>query len=463
MTCCVALIVSLASGVALTSGVAQAATTTLYVATTGSDTAVGSRSQPLRTVSEAWQRIPVGASKSWRIRIGPGNYSSVMPEYWENRSGQIVLEATNPRRPPVLGSMNVYRVNGLQLRNLRLVGGGDVFHCEQCRKLLIDHVTLVGQDAQETVKINQSWDVTIRNSDLSGATDNAFDAVAVQGLQLLGNRIHGAVDWCGYAKGGSTRVVVRGNVFYDCGTGGFTVGQGTGFQFMQAPFLQYEASGVLIEGNTVHDVEGAAFGVQGGYNVLLRRNVATRVGARSHVLEVVFGLRSCDGQPGDDGRERCAAYLAAGGWGTTVVDDGTNAVEIPNRRVFLYDNVIVNPDQQPSQWQIFDIRGPTPTHEGSNVPASARADDELRLVGNVIWDGGPGFPLGIADDACPRGSLCDPAMIDAENSINTSRPTLTAQPGGRLVVPSLERHTPPPPNWSDRPAGTPVGWTNWPK
>ena len=166
---------------------------------------------------------------------------------------------------------------------------------------------------------------------------------------------------------------------------------------------------------------------------------------------------------GDDGRERCAAYLAAGGWGTTVVDDGTNAVEIPNRRVFLYDNVIVNPDQQPSQWQIFDIRGPTPMHQGSNVPASARADDELRLVGNVIWDGGPGFPLGIADDACPRGSLCDPAMIDAENSINTSRPTLTAQPGGRLVVPSLERHTPPPPNWSDRPAGTPVGWTNWPK
>ena len=448
---------------ALAPGAANAATHTLFVATTGDDAASGSRSQPLRTLTEAWQRIPVGTSGSWRVRIGPGNYTGAMPEYWEQRNGRIRLEATSPRRPPVLGSMNVYRVQGLELRHLRLVGGGDVFHCELCRRVTLDHVTLVGRDAQETVKLNQSREITIRDSDLGGATDNAFDAVAVQGLQLIHNRIHDAGDWCGYAKGGSTRVVVRGNVFHDCGTGGFTVGQGTGFQFMQPPFLQYEASGVLIEGNTVHDVEGAAFGVQGGYNVLLRHNVAARVGTRSHVLEVVFGLRSCDGQPGDEGRERCATYLAAGGWGTTVVDDGANAVEIPNRHVLIYDNVIVNPASAPSQWQVFDIRGPVPAHAGSNVPTSARADDDLSLVGNVIWDGGPGFPLGIADDACPVDSSCAPARVEADNSINTVRPVPVVLPGGWLSVTGLADHVPPPPNWSDRPAGTPIGWTNWPR
>ena len=58
---------------------------------------------------------------------------------------------------------------------------------------------------------------------------------------------------------------------------------------MASPFTHYEASSVLIEGNSVRDTEGAAFGVNGGANVLIRRNIATRIGARSHVLEVACG------------------------------------------------------------------------------------------------------------------------------------------------------------------------------
>ncbi len=135
--------------------------------------------------------------------------------------------------------MNVYRVNGLTVRGVRLDDGGDVFHCEQCKRVLLDRVTLRGHGAQETIKINQSSDVTVQDSDISGAEDNAFDAVAVRRIKLLRSHFYDAGDWCGYVKGGSTQVIVRGNLFSECGTGGFIAGQGTGLQFLtSSPHLK---------------------------------------------------------------------------------------------------------------------------------------------------------------------------------------------------------------------------------
>ena len=112
---------------------------------------------------------------------------------------------------------------------------------------------------------------------------------------------------------------------------------------MIAPFIRYEAYGIEVLDNRISDIEGAGIGVNGGYNVSIARNRMWDVGSRSHWIEVGYGSRSCDGQPGDEGRERCRQNLDAGGWGTTRVDDGTNYVRIPNRHVWLLGNVIDNP------------------------------------------------------------------------------------------------------------------------
>ena len=444
---------------------ANAATRELTLSPSGSDSASGSRSAPLRTLGAAWRKIPAGNSGSWRLRLKAGSYVSGAPVYWENRGGPITIESVDGRNAARLAGMNVYRVNGLTLRGLRLDDGGDVFHCEQCKRVLLDHVTLRGHGAQETIKINQSSDVTVADSDVGGAGDNAFDAVAVRRIKLLRSHFHDAVDWCGYAKGGSTEVIVRGNLFSECGTGGFTAGQGTGMQFMASPFTHYEASSVLIEGNSVRDTEGAAFGVNGSANVLIRNNVATRVGARSHVLEVGYGSRSCDGRPGDAGRSRCNSFIHAGGWGTTVVDDGDNFIRIPNRNVLIYDNVISNPVDAASQWQVFSVAGARPGASGG-VPSGRRADDGLRIVGNAIYDGGPSHSLGIGDESCRAGSSCTPAQVRAANEINRRRPTIVQRSSGWLSVTgwaaALTQHRAPVPSLGGRVAPEPRLWRLWP-
>lgn len=356
----------------------------------GRDSNPGTRARPLRTLAEAWSRVPAEQplSHGYLIKLGAGRYTPAeVPVYWENRLGSAARPITirGPRRGrAVLPAANVFNTGGLTLERLVFRDRFDLFHCERCRDLTISDSRFLGSERlHENIKINQSRGVLIRRSLVRGAEDNAIDMVAVRDARISGNRISGAGDWCVYAKGGSADITVRGNRISDCGTGGVTAGQGTGLQFMVEPFVHYEAYRVRILDNDISAVEGAAIGVNGGYQVTIAGNRAWDVGSRSHWLEITYGLRSCDGAPGDPGRERCRRLLDAGAWGTTRVDDGTNAVRIPNRHVAILGNVIDNPRRQGGQ--LFYLAPPYsgPSQQASGL-GSVRADADLRISGNRI-------------------------------------------------------------------------------
>ena len=241
-----------------------------------------------------------------------------------------------------------------------------------------------------------------------------------------------------YVKGGSAGILVAGNELYDAGTGGFTAGQGTGLEWMVAPSLTYEATDILFTRNIIHDTDGAGVGVNGGRNVAITSNVMVRVGARSHVIEVGFGSRSCDGDTA-----RCTALLAQGAWGTNVV--GVE-VPIPNDGVSIIGNVVFNPDGFASQWQQFFVADPRLAPDGSIVPSPVRADTDLTIADNIIWNGSPSLDLGI-------GSPELAARVVATNSINTLRPVLVDPPHGDY---RLTDGSPRPANWLGTPVVAPI-------
>jgi hypothetical protein len=384
----------------------------------------GSRALAVRTLSEAWGRVPINVNLStgFQINLTAGTYAeSVVPNYWESRHGTksapIVLKSIDGDGTARLPRMNVYDCRHLYLLGLDISsGGGDVLHLDSCSYVLLRDTTIRGVGdipsyavPQESLKVNQSQYIYVEHCDISGAWDNAVDFVAVQYGHVVGSRIHRSGDWAMYAKGGSASLTVAGNEFYDAGTGGFTAGQGTGFEFMVAPWLQYEAYDITFTDNVVHDTQGAGFGVNGGFNILMARNTLYRVGSRSHVIEVGFGSRSCDGN-----QAACRSYLAQGGWGTAVVGGDE---PIPNRNVFIFDNVVYNPDGYVSQWQQFAVAMPRTPSVGSNIPSPARADTNLQIRGNWIWNGPADHPLGIEQAALAADVL-------AGNAINTVRPVL---------------------------------------
>ena len=394
----------------------------------------GSRALAVRTLSEAWRRVPINIdlSTGFQINLTAGTYpESAVPIYWESRHGTqsapVLLKAIDGDGTAHLPNMNVYDCRHLYLIGLDVSsGGGDVLHLDSCSYVLLRDTTIrgLGEIAsyavpQETLKVNQSQYIYVEHCDISGAWDNAVDFVAVQYGHVVGSRIHRAGDWAMYAKGGSASIVVAGNEFYDAGTGGFTAGQGTGFEFMVAPWLQYEAYDITFIDNVVHDTQGAGFGVNGGSNILMARNTLYRVGSRSHVIEVGFGSRSCDGN-----QAACRSYLAQGGWGTAVVGGDE---PIPNRNVSILDNVVYNPDGYVSQWQQFAVANPRTPSVGSNIPSPARADTNLQIRGNVIWNGPADHPLGIGQPALATAVL-------AGNTINTVRPVLVDPAHGNYAV-----------------------------
>ena len=383
-----------------------------------------SRGLAVRTISEAWRRVPINVdlSTGLQINLTAGSYSeAVVPNYWESRHGTqaapIVLKAIDGDATAHLPTMNVYDCRHLYLLGLDISsGGGDVLHLDRCSYVLLRNTTIRGLGdipsyavPQETLKVNQSQYIYVEHCDISGAWDNAVDFVAVQYGHVVGSRIHRSGDWAMYAKGGSASLTVAGNEFYDAGTGGFTAGQGTGFEFMVAPWLQYEAYDITFTNNVVHDTQGAGFGVNGGSNILMASNMLYRVGSRSHVIEVGFGSRSCDGN-----QAACRSALAQGGWGTAVVGGDE---PIPNRNVFIYDNIVYNPDGYASQWQQFSVAMPRTPSAGANIPSPARADTNLQIRGNWIWNGPADHPLGIEQAALAADVL-------AANAINTVRPVL---------------------------------------
>ena len=449
----------------------------------GNDRASGaSAAQAVQTLTEAWSRIPVNSAATafgalgYEVVLMPGEYpADAIPHYMELRYGSaaapVVFRGLGGAGSATLrAGLNVAHVAYLYLLDVDIVPqpAADVFHCEDCDHLLLRNVTFTGGArpvdgvdapvAHETLKVNQSTHVYVEDARIGGADDNAIDFVAVQQGHIVRSRVFGATDWCAYVKGGSASILVDSNEFTDCGTGGFTAGQGTGLQFMTAPWLHYEATDIRVVNNIVHDVEGAGLGVNGAYNVLVAWNTLYRVGRRSHLLEAGFGARSCDAADVASERAACQARIDAGGWGTTAVDDGDNFVRIPNRHVFLLNNVVFNPDDAPSQWQHFQVAGAfTRSAAGPGVPDSNRADDDLRIGGNVIWNGPAGHALGLGEGAgCDTGHVsCGETVVRATNEVNRVRPTFADLAGGNVrPVGALAgvRSVPVPAfSWADRP------------
>jgi hypothetical protein len=433
----------------------------------GNDANSGSsRGAALRTLTEAWNRIPQGTpltGSGYRILLTAGSYAeSAIPNYLESRYGTfqapiIITSADGSRTARLLGDLNIFDTRYLYLIGLdmRPSPAGDVYHCEKCDHILIRDSNLDGgaREAHDMTKINQSQYVYLENSTFAGAEDNAIDLVAVQYGHILRNKISNAQDWCAYAKGGSAYLRVEGNEFFNCGTGGFTAGQGTGFQFMTSPWIHYEAYDIKVVNNVIHDTEGAGLGVNGGYNILLAHNTLYRVGTRDHMIEVTFGNRSCDGNPGDPGREACQAYLSAGGWGTTVVDDGSNYVRIPTRNVYIYNNILYNPRgmQSPQVFAVPDAWSGS-TQNGSGVDVPTVADENLLIRGNIIFNSGA--PLFGEESGCRSTNvICNETGIRQGNSIDAFEPELGADlrpfAGSNVVL--RGGWTIPPFDWNDRP------------
>lgn len=433
-----------------------------WISPTGNNSNSGDQSNPFATIGRAWEMVPQNTTlqTGFRFHIMSGTYS--IPDLWlQDRIGTanapIIFQGEG--NVTVNGNINSKNLSYVYFINLKYISPNDVMHFEGANHILLRGVTLNSTGAQETLKINQSQYIYIEDSNISGAWDNAVDFVAVQYGHVVRSKIHRASDWCMYTKGGSAYITVDSNEFFDCGTGGFTAGQGTGLQFMSSPWLHYEAYDIKVTNNIVHDTDGAGLGVNGGYNILMAYNTLYNTGRRDHLIEFVYGSRSCDGNDA----AACTPNLQLGAWGST--SDG--GVEIGNKHVYFYNNIVLNAPgymtaQWPAQFAIYGPRQQTISRAQGENPA--RDDVDLQIKGNIIWN--PVADLGVSgENGCAFSNpTCNPAQLVQDNAINTIQPQLVNPAAGNFALAvnsnvfSVPSYAIPSFGWSDVPnSNTPVG------
>jgi hypothetical protein len=149
-------------------------------------------------------------------------------------------------------------------------------------------------------------------------------------------------------------------------------------------------------------------------------NTLYHVGTRSHVVEFVFGERSCDGN-----NSACSNRVALGAWGPT-----SNSIDpqyIPNQNIFFYNNLVFNPEGVESQWQHLAIYGPRTALVGTNIINPIRTDQNLVIKNNLIWNG-PSAPkalgVGGSDGCLDSNPTCNESQLIADNFINSIQPEL---------------------------------------
>ena len=418
------------------------------------------RSQAMKTVDAAWRSIPQGTTLTghgYRLQLVRGTYpADGLPNYWESRYGTaaapIILQAADGNGTATLaGNVNVFDTRYLYFIGVNIIPSpaNDAFHCEKCNHVLLRNMTLSSgnRTGQETIKVNQSQYMYIEDNDIADAWDNDIDFVAVQYGHIVGNKIHNAGDWCMYTKGGSADLRIEGNEIYNCDIGGYVAGQGTGFEYMVSPWLHYEAYNIKFVNNVIHDTVVAGMGVNGGYDILLAHNTLYRVGSRDHLFEANLGRRGCDGDAA-----KCSANNAAGGWGNA----GSEEQYIPNKHVFVYNNLFYNPDGYVSPYT-FQISRPTTPPSGTNLSGQTKADDDLQIKGNLIWNGSNDIGLGDDTGCLPTNPTCNETQLRSDNSINAVKPQLVNPAGAdfRLAdasnVLTVTTYAIPDFGWSDAP------------
>jgi hypothetical protein len=477
----------------------------LYVSPTGTDTAPGTTpAQPLRTLGAAWARIPeetldIGV----RINLLPGTYPCEPgPEdnncinYFANRRGTaqapLILRAAQGADTVTLrGGLNLNAVAYLYLLDLNLAGGGDLPTNSSGNNLLHieggDHVLLRGlsvfgpacandgcNNLQEVLKVNQTQYLYVENSQIAGAWHSVVDYFVVQYGHFRNNQVYTAGQWCMYVKGGSAYLTIEGNEFHDCQLG-FQSGQSANLAVMREPWIHYETYDIRFINNVLHHIPGVGLSAAGAYNTLFAYNTLYQVGTSSDpgyaLVQLTYGERNCtpiDEIP--DVIRNCALFTARGAWGPAALSESLPA--IPNQRVFVYNNLFYNPAPAQTPYTHFEVPGPLAPPSGfKNIPSPILADRGLSMVGNLIWNGPPGHPLGIEESerGCqPVNPTCNPNQLAAQNTLNTLEPDLIdpahgnfrPRPGGnvfRISTAPIPAFT-----WDTFSPIVPVGTLDWP-
>ncbi|MFN5677170.1 MAG: GDSL-type esterase/lipase family protein [Roseiflexaceae bacterium] len=393
----------------------------------GNDSADGlTPATAVQHLGTAWERIPATqplTQTGYRILLQPGSYDAThVPALFTQRTGTaqypIEIVAATPNTVTVTQPINLAYVAYVYIRDITVVvTSTPALSCIDCHHLLVTTSRFDGGG----IVVAQSHHTYIEDSVIHASDTTGITLRAVYDSHIQQTRVTQSAEACIQLQSGSASIRIETNTLTACGTYGVVTGPRSTLESMRSPWIHYEAYDVTVANNIITATTDAGIGIYGAYNTVVAFNTLYDIGGTHTALAVGHAQRTCAGII-SQGVPSCSAQLARRGWGTRNTESSGEA--IPNRNIFIYNNLIVNPQTTQNQAHLAVAPAVTPSIY-SGIPAPSRADENLQIVGNVFWNGDTTLPIGIEiNSGCMvTNPTCNTTQLRADNRVNTTAVT----------------------------------------
>jgi hypothetical protein len=244
----------------------------IYISPDGNDGNDGSEASPLKTPAAAVKKLAPGV----RLNFKTGTYGCGM--FLQDFAGTrdkpgIIRSVDGPRKAKFVCAANeagiyISKGSGVIVDGIELSGGaghaiqmdsGSPFDKNALSHDLVVHASYIHDPACAPIKIAQSQFVWVIGNEFAhpgtcgaggGGLRQNVEFVAVDDTVVVGNEGHDA-QLFNEVKGGARRALIALNRIHDSANGILVGGDATGFQFLVDQSVDFEASQVLVWGNTI--------------------------------------------------------------------------------------------------------------------------------------------------------------------------------------------------------------------
>jgi hypothetical protein len=416
----------------------------------GSDLNSGkTRALAVKTLQVAIANIPTTPqtlnNTGFNILLVPGVYPvdkvpTEILSIWGTAEFPVILRAADDTGAVILPSIDLVSCKYFYFIGLHFVhtagsSGSYGISFRGCDHILLRNCAVLGADSTSSDTVNTGivfnvcQNVYVERSEISiveqlpliSPSGTGIDFYAAQYGHIKNCLLHDCGGNGVLVRGGSAYLTLEENTMRYIGLGGIRLGiRDTlhGLDDMTLPWVHYDSYDIKCVNNLIHHTGDAGFTCGGGYNILFAFNTTYETGRNSSllVLNLARRGRAIDRQTAQD-------YISSGAWGTWYLDRGedSSTAPIPNKNIFIYNNVFANSLDSSTSGPHFSIAGPYTTPSvNASCPRPAVSDDNLQIKGNIIWNGSTQKPLGVnGNSGCQSGNaVCNEAKLIEDNTIN---------------------------------------------
>ena len=393
----------------------------------------------LKSVRYAWAFIDQNALKNtgFIIYLAPGTYlPDDVPAQFQSASATaefpVIFQAADDTGSVIFPSIDVSICNYFYMIGIRFIASqmSYVSTFRACDHLLLRKCQFIGADSTSAdtaffgASFYQCQHIYLERCEVTRSSGGAIDIFASQFGHIKNCRIHKFGDNGIYLRGGTGYLTIEENTIGDAGKGGIVCSSHdttSGLDNMVMPWVHYDMYDVKCFNNIIHHTQEAGFSCSGGYNILFAYNTLYQTGLANSLVILNLASHACS-------RDKDVAHqrIDSGAWGTWYYDfiDSSKA-PIPNKNVFIYNNIFANTSDSATASSHFSIAGPLmATAFNAVCPKPAYADDNLVIKGNIIWNGKSDKALGITSTSgCGAANpSCNEKQLDRDNLINAAEP-----------------------------------------